>query len=67
MKQKRTILTQEVLRVLVNCSTCIAWEEIAQYVSAMVLRMQFSGFLNKFRYEVVNSALKTYDEIHRID
>ena len=27
--------------------------------------MQFSGFAKKFRYEVVSSALKAYDEIHR--
>eukprot|EP00794_Sanderia_malayensis_P004006 gene4006-4555_t len=65
MRQKRTILTQEVLRVLLNCSACIPWEEVAQHVSSMVLRMQFSGFPKKFRYEIVNSALKAYDEIHR--
>eukprot|EP00794_Sanderia_malayensis_P013424 gene13424-14803_t len=65
MKQKRTILTQEVLRVLLNCSVCIPWEEVAKHVSNMVLQMQFSGFPKKFRYEIVNSALKAYDEIHR--
>ena len=31
----------------------------------MVLRMQFSGFAKTFRYEVVSSALKAYDEILR--
>eukprot|EP00794_Sanderia_malayensis_P002694 gene2694-3113_t len=64
MRQKRTILTQDVLRVLLNCSACIPWEEVAQHVSNMVLRMQFSAFPKKFRYKIVNSALKAYDEIH---
>eukprot|EP00794_Sanderia_malayensis_P017216 gene17216-18936_t len=62
MRQKRTILTQEVPRVLLNCSACIPWEEVAQHVSNMVLRMQFSGFPKTFWYEIVNSALKAYDE-----
>eukprot|EP00794_Sanderia_malayensis_P015094 gene15094-16650_t len=65
MRQKRTVLTHEVLRVLLNCSIYIPWEEIAQYGSSMVLQMQLSGFSKKFRFEIVTSALKVYDEIHR--
>ena len=29
----------------------------------MVLRLQFSGYTQKFRHEVVNAALKAYDVI----
>ena len=30
-------------------------------VNEMVLRMQYSGYSEKFRYKVVNSALKAYE------
>ena len=59
---KRTVLTQEVLRVLLNCSKELPWSVPTQHVNEMVLRMQYSGYSKKFRYEVVNSALKAYDE-----
>ena len=59
---KRTVLTQEMLRVLLNCSKELPWRVPTQHVNEMVLRMQYSGYSKKFRYEVVNSALKAYDE-----
>eukprot|EP00794_Sanderia_malayensis_P005665 gene5665-6361_t len=65
MRQKRTVLTQEVLRVLLNCSIYVSWEEIAQNISSMVLQMQCSGFSKNLRFEIVTSALKAYDKIHR--
>ena len=64
-QQKRTVLTQELLRVLLNCSKYVPWDEVAQHASNMVLRMQFSGYNQKFRREVVLSALKAYDDIYR--
>ena len=64
-QQKRTVLTQEMLRVMLNCSVDVPWEHVAREASNMVCRMQFSGFSTKFRYEVVDSALRAYDEIHR--
>ena len=64
-KQKRTVLTQEILRVMLNCSEEISWELIVQHINVMVLRMQFSKYTQKFRYEIVNAALKAYDEIKR--
>ena len=64
-KQKRTVLTQELLRVLLNCSAYVPWEQVTVHANNMVLRMQYSGYSKKFRHEVVNAALKAYDEIHR--
>ncbi|PFX15321.1 Transposon Ty3-G Gag-Pol polyprotein [Stylophora pistillata] len=57
---KRTVLTQEVLRVLLNCSRLLPWERVVENVNEMVLRMQYSGYSKKFRYEVVDSALKAF-------
>ena len=54
-----SVMTQEVPRVLLNCSKLLPWERRVENVNEMVLRMQYSGYSEKFRYEVVNSALKT--------
>jgi len=57
---KRTALTQEVLRVLLNCSKLLPWEREVEIVNEIVLRVQYSGYRKKFRYEVVDWALKAY-------
>ena len=51
-KQKRTVLTQEILRVMLNCSEEISWEVIVQHINVMVLRMQFSKYTQKFLYKI---------------
>ena len=66
---KRTVLTQEVLsyRVLLNCSKMLPWERVVDNGNEMVLRMHYSGYSKKFRYEVVDSALKAYIEREKAD
>ena len=61
---KRTVLTHEVLRVLLNCRKLLPWERwerVVENVKEMVLRMQYSGYSEKFRCDVVNTALKAYE------
>jgi hypothetical protein len=58
---KRTILTQEVLRILLNCSTDLPWEMAVGHLEQMMARMQYSGYDKKFRIEVLRSALKAYE------
>ena len=50
---KRTVLTQEVLRVLLNCSKLLPWERRVKNVNEMVLRMQYLRYSEKFSCEVV--------------
>ena len=57
---KRTVLTQEVLRVLLNCSRLLPWERVVENVNEMILRIQHSGYSKKFWHEVVDSALNAY-------
>ena len=57
---KRTVLTQEVLHVLLNCSPLLPWANVVEKVEEMVLRMQYSGYNKKFRYELVDSVVKAY-------
>ena len=60
-KMKRTVLTQEVIRVLRNCSTLLPWRDICKHVEEYSKRMQFSGYKETFRAQVVRSALHAYD------
>ena len=64
---KRTILTQEVLRILLNCSTDLPWEMVVGHLEQMMARMQYSGYDKKFRIEVLRSALKAYESIQKLD
>ena len=67
MKVKRTVLTQEVLRVLLNCNPEIPWKRTVGYVNNMMRRMQYSGYSEGFRYEIVQSALHAYRKIQELD
>ena len=57
---KRTVLSQAVLRVLLNCSPLLPWANVVEKVDEVVLRMQYSGYNKKFSYEVVDPAIKAY-------
>ena len=67
VKVKRTVLTQEVLRVLLNCNPEIPWERTVGHVNNMMRRMQYSGYSKGFRYEIVQSALHAYRKIQELD
>ena len=58
---KRTILTQEVLRILLNCSRELLWEAIVDHVNYNTRVDQ------KFREEVVRSALASYNRLLELD
>ena len=64
---KRTILTQEVLRVLLRCSTELPWETVKSHVETYMMRMQYSGYNKRFKGEIVRSAFKAYRELRRKD
>ena len=66
-RSKKTILTQEVLRVLLNCSVELPWQVLVKHVYHMMMRLQYSGYDQKFRTEVVKSALNVYKHILRLD
>ena len=57
MQMKRTVLTQEVLRILLHCSKHVRWETICSHINKFMKKMQFSGYSQPFRCTVVDSAL----------
>ena len=57
---KRTVLTQEVLRIFLRCSPKLPWASVKAHVERYMQRMQFSGYNTKFRSEIVLSACSAY-------
>ena len=49
ISNKRIILTQECLRIILNCNTHIGWKKIAEHLTFFVSRMQASGYDHQFR------------------
>ena len=60
---KRTVLTQEVLRILLRCSPKLPWEVTANHLSMFMMRMQYSGYNKTFRAQVLKSGLNAYENI----
>ena len=60
---KRTILTQEVLRIILHCSTYLPWETVCNHINKFMMKMQYSGYNQIFRYHVVKSAINGYIQI----
>ena len=61
LNNKRTILTQECLRVMKNCHELIGTEETARHLSYFMARMQAVGYDQSFRLQVLKSAFKAYE------
>ena len=66
-RKKIMILTQEVLRIPLNCSIELPWQVFVKHVNHMMMRLHYSGYDQKFCMEVVKSALNTYKHILRLD
>lgn len=63
ISNKRTILTQMCLRIVLNCSSDLPWIVAAGHLTNFMLRMQISGYDAGFRYEILMSAMKAYEII----
>ena len=66
-KDKRTIITQEILRILLRCSPDLPWKQTIMHIEKYMERLQFSGYSKRFRKEVWRSAMKAYREIRKKD
>ena len=66
-KDKRTIITQMCLRVLLNCSPQLTKQRVSEHLTYFSKRMQASGYNKRFRYEVIKSAVNAYDNIKELE
>ena len=62
---KRTVATQEILRILLNCSVHLSEERVAEHVNEMTRRLQMCGYGKKFRHDVVRSALNAHSKLKK--
>ena len=60
---KRSVMINEVMRILKNCSKYLDWRETANHISYFVRRLQFSGYDQEFRFRVVRDAVRKYDSM----
>ena len=63
MQTKRTILTQQLLRVLLNCSQDLPWEHKTEKANKMMMKLQYSGYGQEFRHDVAKSAISAFNKI----
>ena len=61
--QKRTTLTQELIRRLLNCSKELSCSEKRKHLDNFMQLLKNSGYDEKFRAEILNSGLKGYNKI----
>ena len=51
------------MRIVLRCSPLLPWETTKAHIEEYMLRLQFSGYDEKFRIEVLESAAKAYKKI----
>ncbi len=59
-KQKKTILTQELLQIMRNCCPQLEDNQRNGHINDYMMRMQFSGYDKEFRFDVFSSATKAH-------
>ena len=57
----KSVMVEEVLRRLRNCSPEMSWEEKGAHLTEFAKEMKNSGHKEKFREEVMNTAVKKYE------
>ena len=63
MRSKRTILTQQCLRVMLNCCEHLDEEVKNKHLTNFMARMQASGYDKRFRLEVLKSAKNGFEKL----
>ena len=54
---KRSVLTQEGIRILRNCSEDIPWQRVEAHLTEFSLRMKLSGYNENYRQNIIKSSL----------
>ena len=62
-KMKRTVLTQEVVRIRRNISLELPWETTAKHLNNFSARMRASGYGEKYRLEVIKSGVEGFEKM----
>ena len=63
MKVKRNSLAQEGIRRLRNCSRDLPWSEKAEILSEFSHKLMLSGYSERFRLDIIQSAVRGYQRL----
>ena len=63
LAQKRTVLTQEGIRIFLNCSVELPWSVKSKHLSNYMQKLKNSGYGFTFRKEILLSLLNGYRKI----
>ena len=59
---KKNVMINEICRSLKNCSVYLSWDRVTEVLSYFVMRMAYSGYPVKFRFEVVRLGLDRHQK-----
>ena len=62
---KINVLVNEALRIMRNCSQHLERRVVTQHLQYFVKRMQYSGYPQEYRYEVLSRAFKVESNLRR--
>ena len=62
-KMKRTVLTQEVVRIRRNISLELPWDTTVKHLNDFSNRMRASGYDEKYRFEIIKSGVEGFDKM----
>ena len=57
---QRTVLAQEVVRILRNTRTGLPWDIKVKHVTNFGERIRMSGYSEMYRFKIVKSGLRGY-------
>ena len=66
-KTKRTVLTQEMLRIMLHCNEYVPQETINEHFNNFMKKLQYSGYDKAFRHDIVKSAKNAFRIIKEND
>ena len=58
-KMKMNILVNQAVKIMTNTNRALPWETTCIHLNRMMLKIQYSGYNKKTRYEILQSALAT--------
>ena len=59
---KKNVMINEICRILKNCSVYLSWDRVTEVLSYFVMRMAYSGYPVKFRFEVMRLGLDRHQK-----
>ena len=60
---KRTVLTQEVVRVRKNTRVGLPWETTVKHLNDLSMRLKMSGYDEAYRYQVIKSGVEGFNKM----